>query len=70
VANLAGTSVKMLAFMLAFSLAGCAASFQVPPAPAPTPIVEAPRALCLVRARLFRGLVAVPCSDLAQEFKP
>jgi hypothetical protein len=60
----------MLAFMLAFSIAGCAASFQSPP-PAPvTPIVEAPRALCLVRARLFRGLVAVPCGDLIQEFRP
>lgn len=65
--------MKMAALMLGFALAGCAASLQVPP---PAPVVEAPvvddtpRALCLVRARLFKGLVAVPCASLAQEFRP
>lgn len=29
-----------------------------------------PEPVCLVRARLFRGLVGVRCSDLAQEIRP
>ena len=54
-------------------LSSCAGSFEVPPQPKPAvqeQEPEKPRALCLVRARLFRGMVAVPCADLAQEFRP
>lgn len=52
-------------------LSGCSGSIQIPPQPT---IVEAPveksEAVCLVRARLFKGLVGVPCATLAQEFRP
>lgn len=30
----------------------------------------APEPVCLVRARFFRGLIGVKCSDLAQEIRP
>lgn len=59
---------KLLA-VSAFVLCGCSGSIQIPPQPV---IVEAPKpeAVCLVRARLFKGLVGVPCATLAQEFRP
>jgi hypothetical protein len=53
-------------------LFGCRGSFEVPPQPTivAAPIDDRPKAVCLVRARLFKGLVGVSCSDLAQEFRP
>lgn len=39
---------------------------EIVPRADPPPV----QAICLVRARLFRGLVGVPCASLAQEFKP
>ena len=60
------------ALLLCLVLCGCSAAVQIPPTPvvvAPA-VDDSPRAICLVRARLFRGLVGVPCADLAQEFKP
>jgi hypothetical protein len=65
--------MKMAAALLALALAGCAATFQAPPPPVIAPVQEEadqPRPLCLVRARLFQGLVQVPCGSLAQEFRP
>lgn len=67
--------------MIAFLLAGCQTTI-VPPAgsnvvqrdgvleitPRDPPASADP--VCLVRARFFRGLVGVRCSDLAQEIRP
>ena len=61
------------ALLLCLVLCGCSAAVQIPPQPAviAAPVEDDhPRAICLVRARLFKGLVGVPCADLAQEFKP
>lgn len=68
------SDLRMAALTFVFALSGCSATFEAPPRPqiieAPAPADDQPRALCLVRARLFKGLVAVRCSDLAQEFRP
>lgn len=55
--------------IVSFLLAGCSGSIQIPPQPT---VVTVPddRPVCLVRARLFKGLVGVPCATLAQEFRP
>lgn len=36
----------------------------------PPALPEKTPPLCLVRARLFRGLIGVPCAELAQEIRP
>lgn len=57
--------------IVGFLLAGCSGSIQIPPQPQPVVVQnDTPPAVCLVRARLFKGLVGVPCSNLAQEFRP
>ena len=61
------------ALLLCLVLCGCSAAVQIPSTPvvvAPANVDDSPRAICLVRARLFRGLVGVPCANLAQEFRP
>lgn len=59
--------------MLAFVLAGCRGSIEIPPQPPqPAPeVVEAPpRILCSVRAAQFHGLVTVPCESIAERIRP
>jgi hypothetical protein len=69
----------MAAIGFALLLAGC----QTIVAPAGSDVVQrdgvleitpraepAPEPVCLVRARFFRGLIGVKCSDLAQEIRP
>jgi hypothetical protein len=68
----------VLAFLAALLLSGCQTivtprgsdvvqrdgvlEVTEPPAPAP--------AICLVRARFFRGMVGVPCESIAREIRP
>ena len=71
----------MTAAILTLALAGCQTTV-IPPAGSSvvqrdgvleiTPRADPPPAdpVCLVRARFFRGLVGVRCSDLAQEIRP
>ena len=65
--------MRWVALLLVLGLNGCAWQGQLgsPSPPIVAPVADdRPRAICLVRARLFKGLVGVPCADLAQEFKP
>ena len=63
---------KVQLLIVGLLLSGCSGSIQIPPQPTvvAAPVDDRPRAICLVRARLFKGLVGVPCADLAQEFRP
>jgi hypothetical protein len=57
--------------MLVLMLSGC--SFEGRFEPARQVVVESPPApelMCQVRARLFHGLVAMPCIDVAREIRP
>ena len=71
----------MIAAILTLVLAGCQTTvippagssvvqrdgvLEITPRADPAPVEP----VCLVRARFFRGLVGVRCSDLAQEIRP
>lgn len=75
------TFLATLVVQLSIVLAGCQTTI-VPPAGSEirqngnlTEIIPrvdppTPEPICLVRARFFRGLVGVPCAQLAQEVRP
>lgn len=79
-----GRKLRMAASLMLLSIADCSASFRLDrPGGDPSPQEKAQaqaaeaivierelEAMCQARAAHFRGLVTMPCADIAREVRP